>query len=306
MCHRSDAPPEFTVDSPRSPVEALRWYEAERPAILAATRHGATGDRIVELACSLAELFDRRGHWHGWAAMTDLALSVAVRCDDRVAQACLHRSRARAAVCLGDADTACNHLRRALERYDEVGDLFGLAHAHRTQAWFLGRQGERHAAADHARRAVQLHLTAGDPAGQGLSLNTLGWQHAHLGDYDVAARYCAEAIRLLDDAGDHSGLGYAHDSLGYIQHRRDDRASAVVHYRHAIRLFRETGDRYNEADTLIRLGDAHHDDGDVAAAAGAWRRADEILTALRHPDVQRPREHLNGKTVTAGRITVHG
>ncbi len=301
MCHRTDRQPDPTVDGIGSPIEALRWYDAERPAILAAARRGAMDDRIVELACALAGLFDRRGHWHDWAAIAGLALPVAVRCGDRAAQACLHRSLARAAVWLGDPDTAQSHLQQALERYEEVGDLFGLAHTHRTLAWSLGRQGERRAAAGHARRAVQLHLTAGDPAGQGLSLNALGWQHAHLGDYDLAARYCIEAIRLLDDAGDRSGLGHAHDSLGYVQHRRNDRAGAVVHYRHAIRLFRETGDRYNEADTLIRLGDTHRDDGDAAAATGAWRRADEILTDMRHPDAQRARERLDDGCRAPGR-----
>ena len=295
MCHRTDPSPDSTVDGLRSADEAQRWYDAERPAILAAVRHGTMDDRLVELACALAELFDRRGHWHDWAAIAGRALSVAVRRDDRGAQACLHRSRARAAVWLNDPDTARSHLRQAIDRYDEVGDLFGLAHAHRTLAWFLGRQGERRAAVRYARRAVRLHLAAGDPAGQGLSLNSLGWQHAHLGEYDLAARYCTAAVRLLDEAGDRSGLGHAHDSLGYVEHRRNDHASAMDHYRAAILLFLETGDRYNEADTLIRLGDTHHELGDAAAAVDAWRRADEILTGLRHPDVQRARERLDGK-----------
>jgi DNA-binding CsgD family transcriptional regulator/tetratricopeptide (TPR) repeat protein len=295
MCHRTG--PGSTVDDLGSTDDAKRWYDAERPAILAAVRQGMMDDRLVELACALTELFDRRGHWHDWATIADRALTVAVRCDDRAAQACLHRCRARAAVWLNDPDAARSHLRLAVERYEEVGDLFGLAHSQRTLAWFLGRQGERRAAIDHARRAVRLHLAAGDRAGQGLSLNALGWQHAHLGEYELAARYCTEAIRLLDDAGDRGGLGHAHDSLGYVEHRRNDHASALGHYREAIHLFRETGDRYNEADTLIRLGDTHRDIGDAAAAGDAWLRADEILTALRHPDAQRARERLDATTV---------
>ena len=290
-CHRSEPRP-TTMDSLGTPVQALRWYDAERPVILAAARHGILDDRIVELACALAELFDTRGHWHDWAAIVELALAVARRRGDRAAQACLHRGRARAAVWLNDPDTAHRHLRQAIARYETMGDLIGLAHTTRTLSWFLGRQGERHAAAHHARRAVELHRRAGDRAGQGLGLNSLGWQHAHLGDYDLAARYCTEAVRLLDEAGDRRGLGHALDSLGYVLHLHGDRAGAVEHYRRAIRLFRETGDRYNEADTLVRVGDTHSDDGDVAQARGAWRGADKILTELRHPDAQRARERL--------------
>jgi tetratricopeptide (TPR) repeat protein len=290
-CHRTEPQP-ATVDSLSTQVQALRWYDAERPVILAAARHGNLDDRIVELACALAELFDTRGHWHDWAAIVERALTVAWRRGDRAAQACLHRGRARAAVWLNDPDTAHRHLRQAIERYEAMGDLIGLAHATRTSSWFLGRQGEHRAAAEHARRAVELHRRAGDRAGQGLGLNSLGWQHAHLGDYDLAAGYCTEAVRILDEAGDRRGLGHALDSLGYVLHLRGDRAAAMEHYRRAIRLFRETGDRYNEADTLVRIGDTHSDDGDVAEAGIAWRRADKILTELRHPDAQRARERL--------------
>jgi tetratricopeptide (TPR) repeat protein len=292
-CHRTQHGLDSTVDSLGAASEALRWFDAERPAILAAVRTGMADDRIVELACALTELFDTRGHWHDWAAIADRALAVAMRRGDRAAQACLHRGRARAAVLLNDPTTARGHLRRAIDRYTELGDLAGLAHATRTMSWFLGRQGERRAAADHAHRAVELHRLAGDRAGQGLSLNSLGWQYAHLGDNDRAARYCAEAVRILDKAGNRRGMGYALDSLGYVQHLNGNRARALEHYRQAVQLFQETGDRYNEADTLIRIGDTHREERDMAAARGAWRRADEILTELRHPDAQRARERLD-------------
>jgi tetratricopeptide (TPR) repeat protein len=290
-CHRR-VERSAEANSLTSPVQALRWYDAERPVLLAVARQGILDDRIVELGCALAELFDARGHWHDWAAIAELGLAVAVRRDDRAAQACLHRGRARAAVWLSDPETAHHHLREAIERYEGMGDLIGLGHATRTLSWFLGRQGRRRAAAHHARRAVDLHRLAGDRAGQGLDLNSLGWQHAHLGDYDLAVRYCTESVRLLDEAGDRRGMGHALDSLGYAQHLRGDRAGALENYRRAIRLFRETGDRYNEADTLIRIGDTHRDAGEVAQAHSAWRRAEELLTELRHPDAQRARDRL--------------
>jgi predicted TPR repeat methyltransferase len=77
-----------------------------------------------------------------------------------------------------------------------------------------------------------------------------------------------------------------------VRHRQGDRAAALAHYEQAVALFRETGDRYNEADTLVRIGDTHHEAGDVPAACDAWRRADAILTELRHPDAQRACERL--------------
>jgi DNA-binding CsgD family transcriptional regulator/tetratricopeptide (TPR) repeat protein len=301
-CHRTQPRPDSTADSLGSPAEALRWYDAERPVFLASARHAIPGDRIIELACALAELYNTRGHWHDWAAIAERALTVAVRRRDVAAQACLHRGRARAAVWLNDPDTARSHLRQAIERYNEMGDLIGLAHTTRTVCWFLGRQGEHRAAADHAHRAVNLHRRAGDRAGQGQSLNSLGWQHAHLGNYDLAVRYCIEAVRLLDETGDHRGKGYALDSLGYVEHLRGNRARALDHYRQAVHLFRQTGDRYNEADTLIRIGDTHREDGDLAEAGAVWRRADEILTELSHPDAQRARARLDPDPVGAENV----
>jgi DNA-binding SARP family transcriptional activator/tetratricopeptide (TPR) repeat protein len=294
-------PPADTVRvSPRTPDGALQWYDAERQSLLGCLRLAAANalDREVgSLTGALTELFDRRGHWHDWAAATGRALEAARRLGDDAMLARLHRSRGRAEVWLRNPAQAREHLRRAVDLFRSIGDRIGLAHTYRTFAWFHGGQGDRRRAVGYARKAVALHQAAGDRAGQGLGLNTLGWQHAHLGEYAIALRCCREAVTLLSDAGDRNGMGYALDSLGYIHLRLGDHAEAMENLRRAVALFRQTGDLYQEADTLVRLGEAAKLGGSVDAAQLAWRQAADILQALHHPDAEEVRARLSRQPV---------
>ncbi|GAA4536020.1 BTAD domain-containing putative transcriptional regulator [Amycolatopsis samaneae] len=292
---RTPARTEAGEDGPLTAEQAVRWYDAERHTLLAVARHapGAGLDaEVCDLVHALTELFDRRGHWHDWAAVTELAHTSAERLGDVVRKARLHRSHARAEVWLENFGRARGHLRHALRDYAAVADETELAHTYRTLSWCLGREGDRGEAVTHARIAVRLHDIAGDRAGQGLSLNTLGWQHAHLGEYEPALRYCHQAATILEDAGDANGAGYAHDSLGFIQHRLGGYAAATEHYRRAVTLLRQTGDLYQEAETLLGLGDTRAAADDHAGATWAWLRAVELFDRLGHPYAAQARTRL--------------
>ncbi|WP_203790194.1 BTAD domain-containing putative transcriptional regulator [Paractinoplanes rishiriensis] len=280
----------------RSAEQAVRWYDTERATLLATIRQAAADGRdasVCDLAHALTELFDRRGHWHDWVAVTDLAAVAAARLADPIRAARLHRSRARAEVWLGHYDRAQDQLAQALDRCRDTGDQAERAHIFRCLAWCMGRAGARHQAVAHARTAIRLYARAGDVAGKGIGLNNLGWQYAHLGRPEIALRCCHGAVALLRAAGDDNGAGHAHDSLGFIYQQLGDRVRAVDHYVRSVALLRRTGDVFHEGDTLIRLGDARLAAGDKAGAMRAWRRAFMLLARLRHPSSEEARSRLN-------------
>jgi tetratricopeptide (TPR) repeat protein len=279
--------------------EALAWFAAELPVLVAAVRGAigpgdAAGDaERWRLAWSLTRYFSYRGRWHDSVDALSAALQAARLLADPVRQAVAHQLLGCAYVQLGRYPEADAELRAALAAYRGLGDAAGQAHTHRHCAWMLERQQRPAEALDHAQRALDLFRAAGDLRGQARALNAVGWFQAVFGDHEQAIASCRRALELQQEVGDRFGQAEIWDSLGYIQHRLGRHADAVRCYRTAVELYREFDDRYNEADSLAALGDAHSAAGDRAQADTAWRAALELLERLDHPDAARLRGKLS-------------
>jgi DNA-binding SARP family transcriptional activator/predicted negative regulator of RcsB-dependent stress response len=282
--------------------QALAWFTAEHPVLLAALEQAVAVDshaRACQLAWALATFFDRRGHWHDLAAAQVAGLAAARRIADPAQQAHAHCSLARAYSQLGRYEDAHDHLRQALAVYAELGDRAGAAHADYALARVLYRQGRHGDALNHAERSLELYRAVDHRAGQAAALNAVGWFHSLLGDLQRALTYCEEALALHAGLNDGYGEAAAWDSLGYAHRHLGHYRQAVDCYRQAGGLWAELGDRYNEADTLGRLGDTQLAGDDVEAARSAWEQARVILAELHHPDVRRVQAKLDKITGTA-------
>jgi DNA-binding SARP family transcriptional activator/Tfp pilus assembly protein PilF/DNA-binding XRE family transcriptional regulator len=274
---------------------ALAWFDAERPVLLAAIdQAGRTGfdDHVWPLAWSLSTYFERKGHWHDWAATQLAAVEAAGRLGDRSRQAHAYRLLAYANTRQARYDEAHRQMRQALDLFAEVGQHSDQAQTHLSMSVVFGRQGLHRDALHHAEQALRLHRTAGDRRGQANALNAVGWYRTQLGEHREALRYCREALALHQDTGDRAGQADTWDSVGFAHHHLGEYDEAVRCYRRAMDLYRELGDVYYEASTLTHLGDAYHAAGDPGAARDAWRRALTILTELNHPDAEQVRMKL--------------
>jgi tetratricopeptide (TPR) repeat protein len=208
------APPQpgVTPEHPADHEQALDWFTAERPVLLAAIDHAAaTGFDVHtwQLAWTLANFLDWRGHWHDLAAAGRVAVAAAGRLGDPTVQARAYRLLARACTELGHFDDAHTQLRHALDLATQGGDRVGQAHTHNTLAYLWERRGRPAQALDHVRQALDLSRAAGHQAGQATALNNVGWCHAHLGDYQQALTYCQQALALLQELGDRYGQATA-------------------------------------------------------------------------------------------------
>jgi tetratricopeptide (TPR) repeat protein len=291
------APPQLgvTPEHLADHQQALAWFTAEHGALLAAVDHAtATGfdNHMWQLAWTLSDFLERRGHWHECAAIQRAAVAAAGRLADAAIQARAHRLLAHAYTQLGRIEDADAQLERALDLCGQAGDRVGQAHTHLKLTLLWGRRGRHAEALDHARQALDLYRAAGHRVGQANALNGIGWHHALLGDHQQALTSCEQALALFQELGDSCGQAETWDSLGYAHHHLGQHPQAISCYQHSLDLFRDLGDRYYEATILTHLGDTRHTAGNHEAARDTWQQALTILDQLDHPDADQVRTKL--------------
>jgi tetratricopeptide (TPR) repeat protein/transcriptional regulator with XRE-family HTH domain len=274
------------LEAPVSPAEALAWFDAERPAIVAAVQHAAAVGYDVhawQLAWAVSRILRQQGRWLERAATSEAAVAAASRLGDPVAQAHSHFGLGLTCIYLGRPDEARTHLRRALVLYRQVGDRVGQAHA-RTALGGLTGDLDRHVESlAHYRKALALYIAAGDRFGQAISLNNIGWASILLGDHHTALARCQQALAKLEEFGDRYEIATTWYSLGVAHHFLGRHQQAAGCYREAISLFHNIGNAHNEGLVLIDLGDTLAAGGESAGASLAWQQALAILDGIAHP-----------------------
>jgi len=112
--------------------QALAWFTAEHPVLLAAVDHAAaTGFDTHTWQLTLTQWTFRhwQGHWHGQIAAGRATVAAAQRLADPVTQAHAHRNLATAYVRLSRFDDAHTELRHALDQDRRAGDAWVPVHA---------------------------------------------------------------------------------------------------------------------------------------------------------------------------------
>ncbi len=284
-----EAQPGVSVTGPGDKKQALQWFSAEHPVLLAAMERAASlglSTHAWQLASALATFQDRSGHWEDWAATQRIAVAVCRREENTVGEAHAHGSLGLACNRLGDYEQAHTHLQRAYELLRELGDPVGQAYTHLRMSSVSERQGDNANALLHAEQALALYREAGHRGGVAQALNSIGWYLAQLGRFHEAITHCEQAAELHQELGDRQGRAHTLDSLGYAHHHLGHHEQAAGYYRQALAELRETSDSYYEAITLTHLGETHWAAGDAEQARQAWQQALALLDALGHHDAQ--------------------
>jgi DNA-binding SARP family transcriptional activator/tetratricopeptide (TPR) repeat protein len=284
---------------------AMAWLTTEHAVLIAAVDQAASIELDTyawQLAWTLTDFLDRRGHWQDRVATQGTALAAAQRAADERAQAHAHRYLGYAYAKLDRDHDAEMHLHRALDLYDRLGDQIGKARTHDCFTEVCGRDGRHEEALEHARRALDLYRAAYHTAGQAHALNSVGWHLAQLGDHRQALTYCDSALALHEGLGISRGQAHTWDSLGYVHQHLGHHQQAIASYTEALALYRDLGERYYEAATLVRLGEAHHAEGRLESSRAAWQEALTILRPLSPPEADRVREKLLGLGQTSSAL----
>ncbi|AVT33659.1 hypothetical protein C6361_34170 [Plantactinospora sp. BC1] len=274
-------------------AQALAWFTAERPVLLAVLRRVAGFDAEAwHLAWAMRRFLAYQCHWQDEIEALTTALGAARRMGDSSREGFAHCYLACTQVHFGRTDLVRRHLASALDCYRNAGDSAGQARTHHVLAWTLDAAHRYSEALAHAEAELDLYRTIGHRAGQARALNAVGWFHTRLGEHHAAVAQCEEALRLQRQLGDRLSQAGTLDSLGYARHQLGQHDLAFAHYRAAAGLYRSLGHRYYEANVLTALGDACQATGDTAAARRAWQAALDNLVLLRHVDANGLRTRL--------------
>ncbi|MGW6011795.1 BTAD domain-containing putative transcriptional regulator [Streptomyces sp. NPDC055210] len=266
--------------------EALAWFTAENPVILAAIEQAPAGfeTHTWRLATAVATSLSRQGRWPALAAAHTTALNAAQRANDKAGQANSHHGLALVRTRLDHLDEARAHYELAMELFKELGDHNGQARIHKHLGRLSSDRDHYREALGHAHQAFTHYKAAHNMLGQAIALDDIGRYHVRLGDHRQAAlSYSWQALALVEEIGNINGQAYTWSSLGYIHHHLGQYGHAIDSHRQAIDLYRKTDDRYHEATSLTDLGDTHHAAADPAAAHYAWTQALAITDEISLP-----------------------
>ncbi|TDC44138.1 BTAD domain-containing putative transcriptional regulator [Micromonospora sp. KC213] len=271
------------VDQPADRRQALAWFTAERPAVLAAIDRAAAEGLAAhawQLAWTIKPWLSRQWHRHDQVRAQRTAVTMATKAADTAAQAVAHRYLADGYDRLGRHGDAETHYQHALDRYRAVDDRIGQAHVQLDVARMLDRQKRHRDAVRHLELALDLFRAERDDVGEARTLAALGWEHAQLGEYDAALTHCRAGLALLRASADRHGEAAGWDSMGYIHHQRGEYHLAIGCYERSIEMSQECGDRMGKARTLVSLGESRLAAGEATGCGRAWRRALALLHGL--------------------------
>jgi DNA-binding SARP family transcriptional activator len=271
--------------------QAMDWFAAEHPVLLAAITHaGRTGfaDYAWQLSWAVSPYLARRGRWAEHAATLRAILPITGR--SGLAQ--VHRLLGIAEINLADRDEARNHFGRALELARESGDRFLEADAHYLHGWLSTLEDRNAEAVVHVQHSLNLYWAIGHRPGQAKLLNAVGWMRILLGRHEEAIGPCREALALLEELGNRARLAHTWDTVGCAHHHLGRYDEAVDCFRRSLEYCRQNGNRRDEADALTHLGDTRQAAGDTGSARAAWQQALAILDDIGHPEAQAVRDRL--------------
>ena len=265
---------------------AQRWFEAELPALVAATaRAAAVGEHRTAalLPIVLLSYLNLRKPWSAWVGSFRIAIASAAELGDDRLLGDANNGLGIALRELRDTDGAEHCLRTAAAAYERAGVPVGAAMALSNLGNLLGDADRTADAVAVLHRALTLVSAADEPWRQAIVMNNLGEAYATAGQADEAARYAADALRRCVEIQDDLGRAYSLSALGQARAIQGELVEAADLLAEAAQLSMRTGDEFNRGRALYRLALVEEQRGNRGAARRHAREALELLKRLADP-----------------------
>ena len=289
-----------TPEKLTSSSEALAWFAAERPVLLAVI--GQAYDlkfyrQAWQLPWAVWLFFDRGGYWHDQEVIQRIAIKAAHSVGDIAGEAHAYRDLGATYGRLGSVAQARSYCGKALDLHRQSGDRLSEARVHNELTLLAEQEGRLDEALEHAQRSLQLFRQEQYRLGVAKMLNAVGYLHALSENYTQALEYCEQALNVyrLMDGGDPLNEAATWDSVGYIQLHLGRYEQAIASLHTAVDLIGQLQTGYYQTTMLIHLGDAYHAGGKAEQARRFWQEALEILEELKHSDADYVRARLQGE-----------
>jgi DNA-binding SARP family transcriptional activator/tetratricopeptide (TPR) repeat protein len=236
---------------------ALRWYDATRPALVAAVRLGhqqGQHDAVWRLGRLLRDFFEVRGHLDDWVTVGHLAVHSARELDDPLALYQANLLLGSGCCYQPDPSTAEAPLREALRYAEQAEDFARTSAVLRTMAMAAVRLGDNDRSIRLQQEAVAAAERDGDPLALAHALLGLGARQIDTGQYAPGVDTTHRALELYRSlgAGHHQALALGNLAEGYEGMGAFDRARACS--LEAVATSRTVGSGKPTVNMLITLG----------------------------------------------------
>ncbi len=266
--------------------EALRWCEAERANLVAATNlaadHGLHA-HAWQLPATLRRYFRLGKYWTEWITTFQIALTSARILGDRRGEGWILGSLFEPYTDLRRLDEAIGYLNDALAIQREIGDRNAEARTLTNLGVNFGMLGRFEESAEFLWQALAIHREEGARYNEAIALENLGDTRRGLGKYDDAIDFLLQALAIHQEEGARYNEASTFATLGDVFQDLQSHDKAVEYYEQALAIRRSLGDRGGEANTLIGLSQALFKLNRVGEARESASKAQSILADIGDP-----------------------
>lgn len=278
--------------------QALRWLEAERANLAAATRQ-AFKEGLNEETWSLADaqwgFFYLRKHWTDWIDTHQDGLAAARRASSEEAEAWMLVNLGVAYWDSHQFELSIDCSKKSAAISEVGGFLVCLGRAYNGVALACRQLGRYEEALENVNQALPIRRQAGDRWGEGVSLDNKGLILGKLRRYEESVEVFAYAMQLWEELRDPWGEALTLTDQGRVLDEAGHPQEAVENFRRALKVRREVGDRWGEGETLFFLGQALVHTNDFDGGRRSMQNALKIMTELKASEAAEIRAEL-GKT----------
>ncbi len=211
--------------------------------------------------------------------------------------------RAVVARAQGDAPSAVEHLRRALELYEQVGDLMRAAHAANQIGITYRSIGSHPEALEYYHRALGMYTDLDDKQNMAFVTNNIGNIYHAAGYYPAALEHYHRALSLQEEIGEKSGAALVIGNIGVVHRATGSLDLALENYRQALKTYEEINDELGVAMIYGNIGIVLAEQGDQEGALRQYECALKIRRELDdHDGVNRVLGNVGHVLIDVGRI----
>lgn len=246
-------------------VDPLRWFDAERPALVAAAEQAFTGGTAAPILISqawafchhLTGFFELRGHCDEWERTHRAVLDLCRRSGDHRGEAVTQLGLARLWALRVSIDACLLATARAIKLFRTIEWPAPEAEALVVRCRILPELAQHEEALGLAEWAISLARVAGNSFAEIQAHAEIALINYFRGDYDRAREPLQRSLQLAVECGIRREEAMALRHLAMVSREEGEFAEACRLSESALVAFREIGDRSFRAITLLTLGLSH-------------------------------------------------
>ena len=171
------------------------------------------------------------------------------------------------------ADTMSN-CRQAMEIFEQLGDIRGMALVHTTIAFAYRSQGNIDTALEHHLDSLRMKQEyAADKDDLAKSYFNLGTCYSILNYLDQAQPFFEQALEVWEKSDNLEQLSFIYNNIGCFYGRKKELDTAREYFQKALDIWVESGDKKGIARTLTNFGIVFRDLGDFESALDYYGRS---------------------------------